>query len=410
MIEWTAWEHCRKHRFLDRACPVNAQGLAQLRKWLKVAPAVSIYSYLDYRYMEIPEPFLASDEDFYRTLHGLGVRHVADELDTTPYASPVLLGLRARLLWDVNTHAEDYLDRFCRIAYGDAAEDMKQFWQFQEQAVYNSPTAHPTVNDLARYTPTVLLRSKRLLRQALDRPLTDVTSPSSLIPHPSSLTAEQRARVERAWMSLLFAEFYVAQEKAPSGDMAVWERLARSKRQILDLARRYGFTLNLYAHNALGGNYELPLAALGGKTLVSLPDEWLFRTDPEGRGEQERWFDPAAKLDSFRPISTSKNWEAQWVGAYDGTAWYVTEVIIPATEVKHVWLLFGAVDETWKVWLNGDYIGASTGDPGEIWDKPTAIEITGKYPSGQKVRLVVKVHDIGYAGGIWRPVRITASD
>ena len=63
-----------------------------------------------------------------------------------------------------------------------------------------------------------------------------------------------------------------------------------------------------------------------------------------------------------------------------------------------------------RVWLNGKYIGASEGDPGVIRDKPAAVQITGKYTPGKKAWLVVRVHDIGFAGGIWKPVRVTASD
>ena len=88
----------------------------------------------------------------------------------------------------------------------------------------------------------------------------------------------------------------------------------------------------------------------------------------------------------------------------------MTDVTIPQAEGKRIWLLFGAVDETWKVWLDGKYIGASEGDPGLIWDKPAAVQITGKYTPDKKTRLVVRVNDIGFAGGIWKPVRITASD
>ena len=119
---------------------------------------------------------------------------------------------------------------------------------------------------------------------------------------------------------------------------------------------------------------------LTGKLLVALPDEWRFRTDPQGAGEQERWFDPATDLKGFAPISIAESWEQQWVGPYDGYAWYATDVVIPETTAKRVWLLFMAVDEHWKAWIDGKYIGANSGDPDDIWDQPSAVEITGKYP------------------------------
>lgn len=94
----------------------------------------------------------------------------------------------------------------------------------------------------------------------------------------------------------------------------------------------------------------------------------------------------------------------------DGDAWYALRVKIPATEASHVYLLFEAVDETYKLWINGEYIGESLGEPGVLWDKPQAAEITGRFRPNEENVIVVKVHDIGYAGGIWKPVWITAAD
>ena len=68
------------------------------------------------------------------------------------------------------------------------------------------------------------------------------------------------------------------------------------------------------------------------------------------------------------------------------------------------------VDETFDLWINGERAGERKGDPVAIWDKPCAVDVTGKLKPGQKNRIAVRVHDAGYAGGIWKPVWITASD
>ena len=156
--------------------------------------------------------------------------------------------------------------------------------------------------------------------------------------------------------------------------------------------------------------YKALPRALTGKLLVALPDEWRFRTDPQAVGERERWFDPAADLTGFAPISVAKSWEQQGVGPYDGYAWYVTDVVIPETRAKRVWLLFMAVDEHWNAWIDGKYIGANRGAPDDIWDQPSAVEITGKYPPGRRFRLAVQVHDSVDAGGIWQAVKITTTE
>ena len=399
MIEWCASQsNCRKHSLLDPTCPVNAKGLAyaggvdQLKRWMAMA-TVSIYGYLDYGLLGIPEPFLTAEQNWYPSLHKLGVRYISDEVDTTPYASPVLLGFRSRLQWDLNTKVGQFVARFCRIAYGQAAEDMEAFWWLQDEAVMNSPTEHPFENDFTRYTPETIARSHEILQRALARPLAD----------------QQRARVERALMAMTFVDYHAAKNNAEK-DPNASQQLERARGEILSIIKRYGFEIHVYIYNELGADYEMPDTAMQGQTLLSLPEQWLFRTDPQDLGEKQQWFEPSADLSEFKLISTHKHWEKQWVGQYDGTGWYATDVVIPQAEGKRVWLLFGAVDDTWKAWLDGKHIGASEGDPGVIWDKPAALEITGKYPPGKKVRLVMRVNDIVGAGGIWKPARVTASE
>ena len=152
------------------------------------------------------------------------------------------------------------------------------------------------------------------------------------------------------------------------------------------------------------------MVLMSGEVLLDLPEQWLFRKDPTNIGERQQWFAATADVKAFTPISISTNWEAQWVGDYDGLAWYVTDLVIPPTDAKRVWLRFGAVDELAKVWMNGQYIGASVGEDGYLWDKPILFEITGKYTPGDTIRLVVQVHDSMAAGGIWKPVKVIVTD
>lgn len=410
MVEVTIPLLCRKHKLFDPTCPDNVIESNRIRAWMKVAPAISIYSYLEFADWGIPISFFDSEVDLYRSLHELGVNYISDELDTTMYASPLYMGLWGRLLWDVDTDENQYITDFCRIAYGPAAKDMEKFWRNQQEVMQNSKVKHRGYLDIVRFTPEIIAASQKMLDEAMTR----------------SLSKDQIARVQSARMALLMAEYYVSRDVATSGkDKSVWIKVRDSREQVYKIAKDYGFSITLYAWNALGGGeqmfapvpaeindnvYRLPTEALGGKLLLALPDQWMFRTDPRNQGVKEKWFADGANLKGYKLISTSAAWENQWVGPYDGYAWYMTDVTIPKAEGKRVWILFGAVDETWKVWLAGNYIGASKGEPVEIWDKPCAIEITHQYPPGVKIRLAVQVHDSAYLGGIWKPVTIVTSD
>lgn len=410
MVEMTIPLVCRKHHLFDETCPDNITEATRLREWGKVSPAMSSYSYLEFAHWGIPISFFDSATDLYRSLHKVGVRHISDEIDSSADASPVYIGLWSRLMWDVDTDPNEYITDFCRIAYGAAASDMERFWRNQQEVMQNSKVAHRGYTDIERFTPAVVKASNDMIDQALTR----------------SLTKDEIARVNRARMALLMAEYYESKTRAAATDSSAWVTSEKAREAVYQLSRDFGFPIDLFAWNALGGGeqmfmpipveiqddtYKLPAEALGGELLVALPDPWHLRTDPTDVGVKENWFADGGSLDGFKPINTNAIWEDQWVGSYDGYAWYVTDVTIPETPPgKRVWILFGAVDETWKLWLCGNYIGSSKGKPMEVWDRPAAIEITNKYPPGLKVRLAVQVHDIGRAGGIWKPATIVTSE
>ncbi len=395
MIEYTMWYHCPKHKFLDASCPENSRGLSDLKRWMAISPATSIYSYLDYYMVETPQAYWESDADYYRSLHKLGVRYISDEIDTSMEAAPVTLGYRARLLWDLETDYKSYLKELCPIAYGAAAGDLQRFWELQQEAVYRSPSKHVKQNDLPKYTPKMIKDSYRILNSA----------------EKKKITPDQLARVERARMSMLFAEFYLAKEASGSGDLKVLAQMSQIKAEIYKLVHKYGFAINLAAWQPLGPEESSSATtAISGKQLVKLPDQWLFRTDPQKQGEPQRWFEPSADTKAYKPISVAEFWDKQWVGQYLGDAWYVTDVNIPASNAKHVWLLFGAIDDSWNGWLNGQPIGHSVGAPGDVWDKPVAVDIAGKYKPDAVNRIAIKVNNLAGPGGIWRSAMITTTE
>lgn len=393
MIEYTLWDRCYKHSFMDRKCPVNACGASMIRKWKKIATAVSIYGYLDHIYPGIPEPYWMSDRGLYNDLSKLGVRYVSDEVDTVPSVSPLLMGYRTRLLWDLSEDPISYLKTFCKTAYGRAAIDMEAFWNLQWDTVMNSPTPHPVVCDLVRYNPDMVAKSYKILDIAASKADTD----------------DIRARIARARMSIDMVRLYMTKAKKDD-ETSKWNEFMDIRSTILDTSKKWNLPVDYFAYQSLGSGYIMPTEALNGRNLVDLPEEWLFRTDPDSKGESEKWYEPSADLSAFKPISVLKTWEPQGYDAYDGLAWYVTDIVIPETREKRVWLLFGAVDDSWTLWIDGQYITKSTADPGIVWDKPAAADITGKYTSGKKTRIAVRVGDILAAGGIWKPVKIMASD
>jgi len=156
-----------------------------------------------------------------------------------------------------------------------------------------------------------------------------------------------------------------------------------------------------------------PLSFLEGATEIPvLPAQWLFQTDPEGRGEEEGWQQPDFADQDWRSLSVTRFWDDQ-IGPYYGTAWYRVHFLLPAeVEGKSLVLRFGAADEEAWVYLNGERIGehttASTGQTiHQIWDKPFLIPVRNARPGAENV-LAVRVRNAVAAGGLFKPVQLFA--
>ena len=380
--------------------PNNADWRREVANWERLSKQFYYYGYMGHK-IAFPKLRFAEDIRWCHQHKGTVFSCEANEY------SPVLLlslYLTARALWDTNIDSQAALTRFYEDYYGSAAGTMRRFWEtfdaVTRQAVLEYDCHYEYPDSM---TPQVVADLGGYLTEALGRADQPV-----ITRRISRLVKYWRATELHVAMQLAVAKW--RQEKTEPNRAAA-ELAVRKTLEYIDsvagemlLSTRTG---PLYQNL---NEVKKKLIALDGDVLLSLPDRWLFRIDPEHVGEKERWFDVSTDVTPFRPISTSRNWEVQGVGSYNGHAWYLTDVVIPPTIAGRVWLLFGAVDETWKVWIDGKYIGASTGMPGEIWDQPATIEITGKYPPGRKVRLAVQVHDSTGAGGIWKPVRITTTD
>lgn len=141
--------------------------------------------------------------------------------------------------------------------------------------------------------------------------------------------------------------------------------------------------------------------------VVELPrGGWGFRLDPGDVGHLRGWFLEKGAGGGWGGIEVGKSWEDQG-HAYDGVGWYRLAFEAPAKPAKMaaVDLAFDGVDEAAWVWVNGEFVGAH--DLGKAgWNRAFRLDVSSEIRWGAKNCLVVRVHDSGAAGGIWKPVRI----
>ncbi|QEC52424.1 beta-glucuronidase [Anseongella ginsenosidimutans] len=93
--------------------------------------------------------------------------------------------------------------------------------------------------------------------------------------------------------------------------------------------------------------------------LVSLNGPWLFRTDPDDRGDAEKWYELNETSPDWETVSVPHTWQVdQRYHDYLGTAWYRKVFTVPEDWMtKTLRVEFEAVYHSAKVWLNGKYAG-----------------------------------------------------
>ena len=172
---------------------------------------------------------------------------------------------------------------------------------------------------------------------------------------------------------------------------------------------------------SLGDYTGLRLAAALGERdpLAVLPAAWYFQWDPDDVGEKEGWnrleFNP--RRAKWPRTQIYRWWERNDIGRkwreehgqdYDGVAWYRTRFTPPALPAgKRIRLLFGAVDEECKVWLNGKFVGEHPFVKPDDWKTPFEFDVTDFLVDGTN-RLAVRVVDNAGMGGIWKLVWLLA--
>lgn len=154
----------------------------------------------------------------------------------------------------------------------------------------------------------------------------------------------------------------------------------------------------------------------------ALPTRWFFKIDDQDAGPREQWeLTSGAKVAAvWEPILITSGWEQQQetpgmhpklkaqLKEYDGHAYYGLDITIPADwKGQDIALLFGAVDESCWVWVNGKAAGERLYQGGDDWKTPFAIPITQTIDWGKPTQtVIVRVLDSGGQGGIWKPISL----
>jgi hypothetical protein len=178
-----------------------------------------------------------------------------------------------------------------------------------------------------------------------------------------------------------------------------------------------------FLENRMGWNRSIELFMRGHEKLADTPLFWKFQWDPAAKGEAGKWYAPGLDDSNWLSARTDKPYENQAVGEswkklnganFKGMTWYRCNFSLAnkAGENQKILLFFGAVDESCKIWLNGELALERKYDAAvnpNSWDESFTIDITSKVLRGGVLNTIaVEVGNVAGAGGIWKPVSIWA--
>lgn len=189
----------------------------------------------------------------------------------------------------------------------------------------------------------------------------------------------------------------------------------------------------VFANTGVANTFKLRLTP---PALDISGGEWLFLTDPDGKGERTGF--PEGRFGDRKPrrIRIGTIWEEQGVttpnpsiesaphSAYDGFAWYFRKATLPASLTgKSIYLEVGGVRDIWTfnrtanrtdLWINGKkvappvgiYNAQQGGRAGRLWEIPPEM-----LKPGDENLIAIQVYNDKGAGGIHRaPVRFEVAD
>ncbi len=229
---------------------------------------------------------------------------------------------------------------------------------------------------LAQSADTAALAKLRFLRQGLEHALASARC-SALVMNPKTPTAERDAAV---------AALRDYRESLPM-HLIRKSNLLRSERC---------WEANLSA------KIRRPEKALA---VLELPETWKLKLDPQDKGEAAGYMRKDFDASDWQPVSTWRSLELQGHRDYVN-AWYRISFRLGAKKGKSVSLFLGAIDESCKVWVNGQLAGSLVYDAvrnPNSWKNPFEIDVTQWVKFEADNDIVIKVINRSGAGGLWKP-------
>lgn len=399
VLKYTLWPNYPVNVSIgDMSVPANKKRQETLDAWIKQGvKEFNVYEYGDYIHPDVPLFSFNSIVDSLKCLkEKWNFRGALGETSNDVNVAFMWHNLRARALWNNRIDYQKEVNDICETLYGDVSGQMKNYYQAMDKALMEYRGAA-----VDNYDPFVYNEYDMAMLMNTARILDDATAQAV-----DELLKKRLAYVRygHAMLSLV-----VAQQSNKLADDEDYQFAAAEYDLAKTLAKQYGITGTQWGAEQLRSFYLPPNIK---KRLYNLPTEWQFKTDPDNKGQEEKWF--AGTGEGWEKIMVTKDWTSQGY-QYHGVAWYRVEFQMDVEQANVVdtykakgdlALFFGAVDGKCWIYLDGQKIAEQTVDPGFMWDKSFHIALPPDFNPTIKHILCLRVEKDSQAAGIWKPVLI----
>ncbi|MHB0935590.1 MAG: DUF4838 domain-containing protein [Armatimonadota bacterium] len=396
----------RVHGFSNPVAPEKSYLKGLFRDWGKIMPELYDRGY--WSNLACPGfSFVIIDRlrDEIPACHGFGVE--GWRVETFGQYGPQFpsMYVAGKLMWNHQANVDALLADCYEKFFGPAKAPMGKYLTLMDAALRDSDHCTGSSWDIPHFYPPALRKQARaLLDDGLKRAA-------------GSGVYEQRVKMivrtfdmTEAFCEMMEArvkvDFPTAQAALERCDAAANDLMAYKPVAMLD-TRIYPSYMKRFFRPCTEQGYA---RVTGGNTLIATAkDEWQFQLDPQSIGEEIGLWRAEITGGNWRPIKTSsQSWSNQGLRYYKGRAWYRTTVEVPQDAAgKRLFLWCGGVDETAKVWINGQVIGISHGAA----FYPFELDATGAVKAGKNVITICTssetVNELG-TGGIMAPVILYA--
>ena len=327
---------------------------------------------------------------------------------------------------DPSKDFEHWMKEFCSI-YGAAAPEVRQYYDYWRKNIWEKKLwpNRAAIREKGRYGNfrRGLMWDIFKYYSEADFDTTDGFIKAGL---KKNLNPVQKAHLEQLLLANKHARLTYhamsAQGKAKPRAAVELLKFRRANKEKLNINWARLTFLEMSFGDATGTKAAYLLSSYNDFEPTSVA--WHFLPDPKKEGENKKWFNTPWNVmrKNWTKIRVDAPWENQkkhpdpafrkMMENYNGWGFYGMNLRIdPKWQGKEVSLLFGAVDESAWVWVNGKFAGKRLFAKESDWQTPFTINITDQIDWSKKAQtVVVKVEDTFGQGGIWRGVLLVVKE